>query len=361
MSAREKSAGKGEERVRMYLPNFKITSKILNNIAAISACREVILNSPILPKWEIKLRKEAILKMTHHSTSIEGNRLTMEEVGRLIRGKDVPAWERDKKEVLGYVKALEYIDKLGEQGIETITEDIILKIHRLITSGVLKDAEAGHYRKVWVAVVDGEGIATFQPPEASQVPNLMSDLTAWLNSREAEGLYPVLVSGIAHYELVRIHPFVDGNGRTARALATLLLYLRGFDTKRFFAPDEYYNEDRERYYAALETVDPEKIDITQWLEYFTEGLAVSMGRVKHAVLDLSVDKRLKDQIGQVYLNKRQMNILKHLQTNPRITTAEIQEMFDISKDTANRDLRLLLENNLVKRRGKSRAVYYELA
>jgi len=88
-----------------------------------------------------------------------------------------------------------------------------------------------------------------------------------------------------------------------------------------------------------------------------------MGRVKQAILDLSVDLRLKEERGQIYLNDRQMKILKYLQTNPRITISEIQKMFDkkISRDTANRELKLLLENKLVKRIGKGRAIYYELA
>ena len=101
----------------MYKPNFTITNKILNHIAEISASREIILNAPLLPKWEVKLRKEAILKMAHHSTSIEGNRLTLDEVSRLLRGEDIAAWEKDKKEVLGYVKVLEYIDDLGKKAL----------------------------------------------------------------------------------------------------------------------------------------------------------------------------------------------------------------------------------------------------
>ncbi len=344
----------------MYHPNFTITNNILNHISEISASREIILNAPLLPKWEVKLRKEAILKMAHHSTSIEGNRLTMDEVSRMLRGEDVAAWEKDKKEVLGYVRVLEYIDDLGEKDIEKITEEVILEIHRLNTQGILKKSEAGHYRKIEVGVINGFGRITFQPPKASHVHPLMKDFVTWLNSNEAKEYHPVLVSGIAHYELVRIHPFVDGNGRTARALATLCLYLRGFDTKRFFALDDYYNEELGRYYAALQTVDPERIEITEWMEYFTEGVAVSMGRVKQAISDMSLDKRLKEQKGQLYLNDRQMKVLKHLQTHPRITIGEIQKMFDISRDTANRDLKPLLENNLMKRKGKARAVYYEL-
>lgn len=347
----------------MYKPNFRITSKIVNHIAEISAAREVILNAPILPQWEVKLRKEAILKMAHHSTSIEGNRLTLEQVEDLLAGEEVPAWEKDKIEVENYVKVLEYIDRLGNEEGQRIAEETILEIHRLTTKGLLDGPESGHYRRVPVAVVNGLGRTVFQPPaaEAEEVPRLMEEFVAWLNSEGTAELYPVLASGIAHYELVRIHPFVDGNGRTARALATLILYLRGFDTKRFFALDDYYNEDRSRYYAALQAVNPEAIDITKWLEYFTEGVAVSMGRVKRTVLDLSLDRRLKEAKGPIYLDDRQMAILKYLQTNPRITISEVQSMFDISREMANRLLRPLLENELIARQGKGRATYYELA
>jgi len=345
----------------MFRPNYTITNKMLNNIAEISASREIIINAPLLPKWEVKLRKEAILKMAHHSTSIEGNKLTIDEVSRLLQGEDIAAWEKDKKEVLGYVKVLEFIDDLGERGTDRITKDIVLKIHKYNTRGILKSSEVGCYRKVEVAVVNGSGRVTFQPPKASKVPSLMKDFITWLNKKDTKIIHPVLVSGIAHYELVRIHPFVDGNGRTARALATLILYLRGFDTKRFFALDDYYNEDRRKYYGALQTVDPKTININRWLEYFTEGVAVSMGRIRQTILDLSLDRRLKEQKGQIYLNDRQIKVLKHLQLNPRINISEIQRMFDISRDTANRDLRLLLENELVKRIGKGKATYYELA
>jgi len=146
---------------------------------------------------------------------------------------------------------LEYIDRLGEEGVKHISEEIILKIHQLTTQGILTENESGCYRKVPVAVVDGYGKVVFQPPPKNRVPHLMKDFALWLNSDQAHELYPVLLSGISHYEFVRIHPFVDGNGRTARALATLILYLKSFDTKRFFALDDYYNEDRERYYAVL--------------------------------------------------------------------------------------------------------------
>jgi Fic family protein len=188
----------------------------------------------------------------------------------------------------------------------------------------------------------------------------MKDFILWLNNSQVQELYPVILSGISHYEFVRIHPFVDGNGRTARALSTLILYLKGFDTKRFFALDDYYNEERERYYGALQTIDQKTLDMTQWLEYFCEGVAVSMNKVKDTVLQLSLDRRLKDKRGQVFLNERQIKILRYLQTNPRINSSEIQKMFNISREMANRIIRVLIEQDLIVRAGKGKATYYEL-
>jgi len=344
----------------MFKTNFKITNKIINHIVDISAARELILNASLLPQWEVKLRREAIVKMAHHSTSIEGNPLTLEQVKELLIGNKIAAWEKDKNEVLNYVRVLEYIDKLGEKKVKEITEDIILKIHQLNTKGILPEHQSGFYRKVPVAVVNGYGRVIFQPPPVNRITTLMKDFISWLNSDQAQELYPVLLSGISHYEFVRIHPFIDGNGRTARALATLILYLKGFDTKRFFALDDYYNEDRDRYYAALQTVDQKTLDTTQWLEYFCEGVAVSMNSVKDMILELSLDRRLKDKRGQIFLNEKQIRILKYLQTGLKITTKECQDMFDVSERTARNYLNELVKKDLIKPVGPQKGRYYVL-
>ncbi len=344
----------------MFKTNFKITNKIINNIVDISAARELILNASLLPQWEVKLRREAIIKMAHHSTSIEGNPLTLEQVKKLLIGNKIAAWEKDKNEVLNYVRVLEYIDKLGEKKVKEITEDIILKIHQLNTKGILPEHQSGFYRKVPVAVVNGYGRVIFQPPPVNRINTLMKDFISWLNSDQAQELYPVLLSGISHYEFVRIHPFIDGNGRTARALATLILYLKGFDTKRFFALDDYYNEDRDRYYTALQTVDQKTLDTTQWLEYFCEGVAVSMNRVKDTVLQLSHDRRLKDKRGQIFLNEKQIRILKYLQTGLKITTKECQDIFNVSERTARNYLNELVKKDLIKPVGPQKGRYYIL-
>ena len=127
--------------------------------------------------------------MAHHSTSVEGNPLTLEQVKNLLAGKDIAAWEKDKREVTNYVKVLEYVDRLGEEGVKHISEEIILKIHQLTTQGILTENESGYYREVPVAVVDGHGRAVFQPPPNNRVPDLMKDFAVWLDSNQAHELY----------------------------------------------------------------------------------------------------------------------------------------------------------------------------
>jgi len=204
------------------------------------------------------------------------------------------------------------------------------------------------------------GRVVFQSPLENKVSNLMKDFVLWLNSEQAQELYPVLLSGISHYKLVRIHSFVDGNGRTARALATLILYMKDFDIKRFFALDDYYNEDRGRYYAALRTVNQKILDITLWLEYFCEGVAVSMNRVKGVVLELNFDRRVKEKRGQIFLDERQMKVLKYLQTNLKITTKKYQDMFNLSERTARGHLKELVKLDLIKPVGPQKGRYYVL-
>jgi len=96
------------------------------------------------------------------------------------------------------------------------------------------------------------------------VPGLVKDLVEWINLEESKELDPVIEAGVVHYELVRIHPFIDGNGRTARVLAALIIYLRGFDTNQFFCLDDYYDSDRSAYYKALQSVKSDTLDLTNW-------------------------------------------------------------------------------------------------
>jgi Fic family protein len=211
-----------------------------------------------------------------------------------------------------------------------------------------------------VYVVNSFGQTVFTPPPAKAVPKLVADLIKWLNHPNSLELHPVLVAGIAHYELVRIHPFIDGNGRTARALATLILYQRNFDIKHFFALDDYYNENRDAYYTALRYVDPQTRDLTQWLEYFVEGVASQMKKLKDKVNNLSLNPVLRNLKARVTLRERQWKALEYIQTHRQITNQEYQRVIGTSRESAKRDLASMVKAGILRKSGKGRSAYYEI-
>ena len=345
----------------MFKPKYSITNHILNNLIKTAEAKAVLDNAYLVPKWEVALRREALIKNAHASTAIEGNPLSLEQVSELAMGRDIMATRKAKAEVLNYLKLLEDLPKLTED--EKITEKVILKIHKLLTKDVLESpADSGVYRNRQVVIGSRlTGLVTFRPPDTKDVPVLMKGFVAWLNSRDAAETNPVLAAGIGHYEFVRIHPFIDGNGRTARSLASLILYLRGFDTKRFFALDDYYDSDRQSYYKALQSVDSKKVDVTEWLEYFTYGVALQIEKVKERVLSLSNDLKRKELKGQVALTERQMKIVERINNYGYITNKAIREMFELSDEGALKEIKKLLSLEVIKSEGKGRNVRYLLA
>jgi len=344
----------------MFKPNFRYTNKIVNNLLEISTAREVILNSPFIPKWEVTLRREAIIRNAHSSTAIEGNNLSLVQVSDIAQGREVMASRKDKQEVLNYLKVLENLGKITDG--KKITQKDVLSIHRILTKETLENnSDCGKYRNRYVVV--GNRLTKeiiFKPPSNKDVPKLMKALVEWLNSEEAKELDSVIEAGIAHYEFVRIHPFVDGNGRTARVLATLILYLRGFDTKQFFCLDDYYDSDRQAYYKALQGVDQKTLDLTGWLEYFVKGVNISINTVKERVIRLSSERLRKTKRGQIALTERQMKIIEFINQNGRIRNRDIREMFDISNRAAMNEISKLLDMKVLRRIGKGRNTRYEL-
>jgi Fic family protein len=347
----------------MYEPRFQRTDALISTIGRIEAARVTVLRAPIAAGWEAQLRHEALIRSAHHSTSIEGNPLSLQEVTDLLEGREVTAHPREKREVLNYVEVLNYIDREYQRHPDRpIAEDTICQLHHLVVQGILPDHEAGRYRQVSVVVgIPATSEVRFRPPDWDEVPSLMADLVVWLNSPQADALMPVLHAGIAHYECVRIHPFVDGNGRTARALATLILYKRGFDTRRFFALEEYYNVDRSSYYDDLAAAD-ESGDLTEWLEYFVQGIAVEMVRLEQRItaLEQIVRDAAVAETATLGLNPRQIRALEFLLREPHLTTALYSQWNRVSRATAQRDLADLVARGLLQQRGVGRGIYYVL-
>lgn len=321
-----------------YEPQYRVTPGLLRQIEAIAALRERIQNATIQVPWIPALQKDSRARNAHSSTAIEGNPLTLEQV-RAVEANPTTALveSRARREVLNYFAALRHVEKHATK--KRLSHENILRLHTIIAGQVMDQGEAGRYRIIRVRV------GKYLPPPAEDVSGLMFELLDWWNKKSAE-ISPILSSAIVHYRFEAIHPFADGNGRTGRLLALWELYRRGFDSHHIFSVDEYFWEDRPRYYAALQAVRNEGEDLTSWLEYNAEGLHQTLERVWTRIQRFSAKGRAK-----LVLRPKQEQLLQMLRTQGSMAPAEIWEGLKISKQGAMDLIRPLMKAGLIKRAG----------
>src|SRR3990167_1866450 len=346
----------------MYNPKFIITNKILKNIGIIEASREVIDHAPLLPYYEKQFRKDALIRTVHYGTHIEGNELNLDQAEKVLAGQDVVARDRDIQEVINYRKAIEFISeiRIKDEGLR-INEETIRKLHKITVNKILPSEKCGEYRKTQVVVKNNQtGQVSFRPPEASTIPSQIKDLLVFIESSRNQDIHPVLKGGIVHYELVRIHPFLDGNGRVGRALSMLVLYKLGYDIRQFFSLEEHFDRDPERYYEALQSIEKNNGDQTEWLSYFTECLAAELSKIKDRIENISIDSKLKKKLGgPVMLSDRQLKIIEYIQANGYIENKAYDTLFPmVSEDTVLREVQDLVKKGLLKKQGVTKGVKY---
>lgn len=350
----------------MFKPKYKITDEILKMLTAIAEAKVVIDHAKILPLQEIRLRRQALIRMTHSSTAIEGNRLNVKEVGALLARKKIDAPERDIYEVKNYLKALKYIETVVSTK-KPIAEKVILRIHKLVTDKTLPKEQSGHYRKNPIYVVKRRlafpDQVVYTGPDERKVPGLCRDLIDWIKKNERQKTNPVIIAGIAHLEIAAIHAFNDGNGRTARALATLILYKMGYDFRRLFALEDYYNEDRPSYYEAINTGDnyhDGKEDFTSWLTYFIGGFKEEIDNTKRKVSSLSRKKLNKDIGSKIFLSEEQLEILDFIDQMGKITIKDVMDIIKSPKRTAQLKLQKLKKLGMIRQTGRGPSSAYVL-
>lgn len=322
-----------------YQPKFTISPVLLSRVEAIASVRERIISATVEVPWIPALQKDTRARNAHSSTAIEGNPLTLEQVRAVEEGRELAAvHSRAQREVLNYFAALRHIEKYVIK--KHINHEDIFRLHKIIAAKVMDQGEAGRYRTMRVRV------GKYLPPPPEDVSGLMFELLNWWNTASL-ALSPVLSSAILHYRFETIHPFADGNGRTGRALALWDLYRRGFDSKHLFSVDEFYWEDRPRYYAELQAVRTAGEDLTVWLEYTAEGLLLTLERVWTRIQSLS----LRSPGKKLVLRPKQEQLLQLLRHHGSLSPRELREALGVSKQGALDLLRPLVQAGLVKREG----------
>ncbi|MFZ1720976.1 MAG: Fic family protein [Microgenomates group bacterium] len=342
----------------MFNPNYTITNKLLSNIKYITLLVEELNNQRfpklVLMDFERKAREVSVFA----STSIEGNPLPLTEVKKVLKNK--PEYIRDsEREVLNYNEALKYLNELSKKDDLKISLDLILTVHEKVIDGLLPDFESGVFRKKHVVVNDSKsGKIVFLPPDHEDVEKLTDELVNFIikNKNTVDSL---ILAGIFHKQMVIIHPFMDGNGRTTRLITKVLLARMGLDTFNLFSFENYYNKNVTKYFQTVGEYGDynelrEKIDFTNWLEYFTEGIIDELLRVKKILPQLGYSPETK-------IEKYHEKLFDFIKQNGFITDRDYSKLTDRAKATRTLDFQKLIEMGLIKREGKGRSTYYVLS
>ena len=338
----------------MYTPQFEISADLLRLVAQASEIKSWIGQAVVDVPWLPILQRDTAARLAHSSTSIEGNPLSLPEVEALARGEEIGAQASAKREVLNYLAAMRWIwaKKTGKP----IDEAAVLRLHHLLTRGILPEEKVGHYKRRPNRVVDSKGRTIYTPPAPKFARPLTCELLSWINGNRAKSIHPIVVSAVAHHRLVSIHPFSDGNGRAARGLAVWILYTRDFDTHHLFALDEFFEEDRARYYQNIRQARELDDDLTYWLEYVAEGVVETLNRTKDRIQSL----RVSSAAARMVLTKRQEDVLRFLRDRGRTKLTEIETVFQITRARVWQIISPLVKAGLVCQEGRTRATTYRL-
>lgn len=347
----------------MFKPRYQITSGILNNLAKIAEIRTIVSRARLLPVRESFLRRAALIKMAHTSTSIEGNTLSEYQVGKLLEGGKPQAEESQIKEVKNYLKSLRLIDKIAGKK-SSFSEKDILKLHQIVISGLADPKNSGVFRSVPVYIVNislgGKEQLVYTPPVAKEVSQLITELLFWLKESKKE--HPIIRAGLFHYQFETIHPFTDGNGRVGRLLTLLHLYQSDLNFRHCLVLEDYYNHDRKKYYLSLQTGENyqarREADLTNWLEYFVAGFLNEAEKVKEQILMLEVVG--KSAALEKVLDRDELKIVDFVVAIGRITSADVVDILRVPKRTAQAKLKRLEESKLLIKKGRGPATAYFL-
>lgn len=341
----------------MFQPHYTITEKLLANIKRINSLVNELNNKRFPNVVLLELERSAREISSFASTSIEGNPLPLTEVKKILKSK--PAHMRDsEKEVLNYNQALQDLNKQLEDGEITLSLHLILKIQKQVIVGLLPKFETGRLREKPVVVNDPRtGQAIYLPPDVKDVKPLMEDLVEFTNNSRKK-IDPLILAGIFHKQMVIIHPFMDGNGRTTRLVTKALLAAMGLNTFNLFSFENYYNKNVTKYFQTVGEFGNyyellEEIDFTNWLEYFTEGIIDELLRVQKLLPEIALNPESE-------LQPYHLKVLEFIQKKGFISDSDYAKLSNRAKATRALDFQKLIELGLIERRGKARATYYVL-
>ncbi len=312
------------------------------------ARNDALLNTPVFEE----LFEDAVIDEAIFSSMIEGAFTTKEAAIGFLRKHKEPA-NKSEQMVKNNYDALTYVLEHLE---EPISEQIIIDIAQIVTRNAAEEQVTG-YRTGKVYVMGREQVV-YTPPAPEQVPQMMASLVRFIQQSE---LHPVLKACIAHFYFVYIHPFGDGNGRTARALSYMMLLQSSYEFFRYFSISSLMAKERGKYYQAILNVEESDGDMTYFIDFYSSMLSRSVAEMeKHLKHSVIAQQRLQKLEQQASLNPRQLAGARWLLEGDgeKITVEVWKKKYKITTETARRDLLLLAEKGILERHLEGRKAVF---
>ena len=332
-------------------------------LQALTRAREILDRGLLEPSAVYgALRRHAIAVSAHFSTRIEGNQLTLGQAESLLRGESVGAPSDSLQEVRNYAEAISYVQDVAANPTSSLTDDTIRTIHHYVSKSLSPLYAPGRYRTDQNYVVDRiSGRVVFRPPPPEDVVPLMTEFVEWLNT-DALRIEPYTRAGLAHLNFVAIHPFLDGNGRTARILETLILYRSGLKSYELVSLEEFFGRDAQSYYAALNRsqgplYQPQFGNVTPWIDYYLRAHAT---QAVAAANELETYNRvLRAFMDSFSLEPAQATLVELACRSGTVTNSIYRHIAEVTFNTATRHLTALVDDAILARVGRGRASRYE--
>ena len=347
---------------KFYFNEEYDSSPIDNLLVRNTVLSEIVVDLPILPKLATQIQPDIMYSSISGTAAIEGNPITGEDVKKIAQGEEIEIYsKKDKQEIKNLIKAynlLSGIEPMPEPFI--LTEKFICELHKIITIDVPDENNVpGKYRNGLVHVGDKAHGGIYTPPKIIEdVRNLMREFVEWINREEIIHINPFIRAALSHYYFCVIHPFWDGNGRTARLIEAILLQSSNIK----YVPRElsnYYYRNVDEYYIAFSKSIKLKKDITPFLKFCMEASVDSLTRIKETIIFFIRKFSLRDyyrfEWQKKRLSSRQFELLDLLLDNSSyFTLKDLHESKtfsilyrQVTTQTARRDLKKLASQKLL--------------
>ncbi len=315
-----------------------LTNEILISILDIEKNKELLNQVSIPVSLSNKFRKNTKKRSTYASNKIEGNPLTFDQVDNAIENKNRHLL-KPEQEIKNYYLALELLEKKLEEKVP-ISLKLILDVQKQICEGEPKEKiglRGPMPPGVLFAVWNDDGTPAYIPPEYSEVESLLNELITYLNESTD---HPIIKAAVVHYQLVTIHPFEDGNGRTARILSSYYLSLSGYGFKNVGSLEEYMSYNIDEYYDSIQMNlpvlyydgrnNPPHSEI--WFNYFLKVFGLYASKVLSIALS---ETQISDNESLSYLSDKAKNFLSYLRKHnvKLFTPIELSKKINVTNRT----------------------------